>query len=55
MAEIEEEIPIQALSKTKILQNKVKQEISLYYNDATEIYYSYFKAYLSDVLIDDVT
>lgn len=55
MSEIEEETPIQAISKTKITSNRLKQEISFFYNDPTEIYYSYIKADLADDLIDDVT
>ena len=55
MSEIQEEIPIKGISKTRISKSGLKQEISFYYNDPTEIYYSYIKADLLDELIDEVT
>ena len=55
MTEIEEEQPILANSLIKISKSKVKQIITFYYNDPTEIYYSYVKAGLLEDLLEEVT
>lgn len=54
MAEIEDETPIQATSLTKITGSKINQQIKFFYNDPTQLYYSYVKNDLVDDILDDI-
>lgn len=55
MAEFQEEQPTKATSKTVVLVTEINQSIAFYYDDPTEIYYSYSKADMLDDLLDDIT
>lgn len=54
MSEIQDELPIKVYSKTIIRHSSVHQTIMFYYNDPTEIYYSFIKADIKDQLLDEI-
>ena len=55
MSELEEETPVKATSITKIGPSKIDQKITFYYNDPTQIYYSYVKNDLLDDMLEDIS
>ncbi len=55
MSEIQDEIPIKATSKTLITISSLYQTISFYYDDPTEIYYSYIKTDLLSQLLNEIS
>lgn len=54
MSELEEETPIKATSLTKIGPSKIGQKITFFYNDPTQIYYTYLKNEILDDVLDDI-